>query len=258
MRKSLVGYQHRLRSPQVFPIDGANFDGTNDFQVHAGTLAGAAISKLGIASLWFRLNGGDGAQQCFFATSTGTRLFIQRSPSNTIVISAKNGAGTTIMTMDTTATFLAGGGWKHLLATWDLSIGAVASGIWIQDVKQALGSPVWTNDDIGYTDGGSPSIGALSSGVSKCNADLADVYVAYGQWLDFNIYINRRRYISSVPGPVKLGGTGSDATGLAPSVFCRLADNEAPANFGLNRGTGGDFTITGALTTSTTSPSDLG
>lgn len=243
-------------NPPLRVVDGANFDGTNDFQVHAGTFAGAAISKRGIASLWFRMNGGDAATHCFFSTSTGTRLVIQRVSSNVLTISGKNGTGTQILAMNSTNTFLAGSGWKNLLAMWDLAVGASACGMWVQDVSQTLDTPVFTNDNIGYTDGGSPSIGAFSNGTSKANADFADVYIGYGQWLDFNLIHNRRKFISASGKPVHLGTDGSFPTGIAPICYVHLNDGEAVANFATNRGTGGDFTITGTLTTSSASPSD--
>ena len=54
-----------------------------------------------------------------------------------------------------------------------------------------------------------------------------------------------------------LGSDGSTPTGVAPIFFRHLSDGEAAANFAINRGTGGaDMTITGALTTAATSPTD--
>jgi hypothetical protein len=56
--------------------------------------------------------------------------------------------------------------------------------------------------------------------------------------------------------PVNLGADGSLPTGTAPAVFLRCAPSAAASTFANNLGTGGAFTITGALTDATTSPSD--
>lgn len=56
--------------------------------------------------------------------------------------------------------------------------------------------------------------------------------------------------------PVDLGADGSIPTGTAPTIFLRRAPLAAASTFATNLGTGGDFTITGALTNAPSSPSD--
>ena len=81
--------------------------------------------------------------------------------------------------------------------------------------------------------------------LSAFNGALAEVYFAPGQYLYFSIASNRRKFISRTGKPVHLGTTGMLPTGTAPLVYHHLDDAEAVANFATNRGTGGNFTITG-------------
>ena len=110
--------------------------------------------------------------------------------------------------------------------------------------------------NIGYTEATAPVVmAATSAGSAKVHGDLAEVYIAYGQYLDFTVTSNRRKFISSTGKPVNLGTDGSLPTAVSPSVYFHLAHSEAPADFGLNRGSGGNFTVQGSLTTAATSPS---
>lgn len=103
----------------------------------------------------------------------------------------------------------------------------------------------------------------LSLGIPDTPADdtpltgyLADYWIGAGQLIDFSVMANRRKFISASGKPVNLGADGSIPTGTAPAVFLRRAPSGAAATFANNLGTGGDFTITGSLTNSPSSPSD--
>lgn len=85
--------------------------------------------------------------------------------------------------------------------------------------------------------------------------DIADLWIAPGQSLLTGTDIaeaTRRKFISALGKPVDLGAAGATPTGTAPAVF--FSGNAA--SFGTNKGTGGAFTTTGALTNASTSPSD--
>lgn len=264
MRKGPVAYQHRMRSPQVFPIDGANFDGSVDW-LNKTTTHGAADGKQGILSFWLRMLGGDGSSRNIWACGANKmRFIVKREVGNTITFQGNDPAGLNPVTrlfLPPNQVMSSATGWHHFLAMWDLNVGAAASGVWVDDAPDSMttgaGIPFYSvGNNIGYSVDVNAYFGGTDTGTVLGNFDIADFYLAFNQYLDFNIYTNRRRFISSIRKPVKLGGTGSDPTGTSPTVFCRLADGEAPANFALNRGTGGNYTVTGALTTSSTSPSD--
>jgi hypothetical protein len=90
-----------------------------------------------------------------------------------------------------------------------------------------------------------------TNGIGGTVADLAQYYIAFGQWIDLSNPLNVAKYIAGGK-PVDLGADGSTPTGTAPTVFF---DGDA-TEFPTNKGTGGAFTLTGSLTNASTSPSD--
>ena len=114
-----------------------------------------------------------------------------------------------------------------------------------------------TNDTIAYAGATNWGLGAVvGTGSGKIFGSLAEFYFAPNQYLDFSNIYNRRKFISSTGKPVFLGSSGALPTGTSPIIYNHINKAEAAANFALNRGTGGNFTITGILDTASTSPSD--
>lgn len=86
----------------------------------------------------------------------------------------------------------------------------------------------------------------LSSNFTPANVQcaLGEAYFAPGQFLDFTVAANRRKFNQFVGGlllPVSLGTDGSLPTGVAPIIYLHLDNGEAASNFNLNRGSGGNF-----------------
>lgn len=244
-------------NPPLLTCDSAQFDGTNDYMNRGADLTGSADSKKGILSFWFRMDGGDGAIQRLLSNSTtvgGTSVggfTCARNSDNTFLVAALNTSGSVIMSLSTAATFAAGATWRNLLCSWDLATSG-ARHLYIQDASD-ITVTTFTNDTIDYTRA-DYQVGNLG-GLSKLNGCLAELYFAPGQYLDFSVTTNRRKFISASGKPVHLGSDGSLPTGTAPIVYQHLAAAEAPANFALNRATGGNFTIIGTLTTGSSTPS---
>jgi len=85
---------------------------------------------------------------------------------------------------------------------------------------------------------------------------LADTWIGVGQYLDWSVVGNRRKFMDAGGKPVDLGSDGSSPTGTAPAIFLSIPHGGTPANFATNLGTGGNFSVTGALTLAPSSPSD--
>ena len=250
----IAGYGEAL-----ITVDSADFDGTNDWLTRGADLTGAADSKSGIVSMWLRIDGGDGGSAHLLVNHTvlggGSgflRFFVQRVTTNIFRVTGANAAGTTILRLDTVATYTAGATWLHLLISWDLATSA--EHLYVNDVLD-LSVVTSTNDSIDHTVADF-AIGAQADGTVKFDGCLAEVYFAPGQYLDFSVITNRRKFISSGGKPVYLGADGSTPTGTAPIVYQHLDDAEAAANFAVNAGSGGGFTVNGTLATGSTSPSD--
>ena len=237
-------------------VDAADFDGTNDYLSRGADLTGSADSKLGILSAWVRIDGNNGVQMWVLENAlTVIRFELRRSSANTFIVQGKNSAGTTILSLASSSTYLSGATWLHILASWDLAT-AGARSLYISDVSD-LGVVTFTDDSVDYTTGAF-NVGAspVASPGDEWNGAMAEVYFAPGQYLDMTNASNRRKFISATGKPVHLGATGALPTGTAPLLYLHLDDGEAVANFATNRGTGGNLSITGSLDTASTSPSD--
>ena len=245
-----------LGGANIAVVDAADFDGTNDYMLRGADLTGNADSKSGIISVWVRLDGGDAVLQNILtngSTSDNYGIILKRDAANTLSVLAKTSAQTTILLLRTVGLYTQNAAWRHVLASWDLAT-AGARSLYITDVSD-LNAITFTNGTIDYTKTNF-ACGALPNSGNKLNGALAEVYFAPGQYLDFSVEANRRKFISSSGKPVNLGADGSTPTGVAPIVYFHLGDGESVANFATNRGTGGNFTITGTLDAASSSPSD--
>ena len=247
-----------LSSTGGFVVDSADFDGTNDYMTRGGGLTGAADSKLFTLSLFFRLDGGDGALQLLFSSTVTLGLnvptfAIGRTAGNVIQVSGDNAAGSLILDIDSGAnTYTAGATWHHLLCSCNMASSA-NSFLYIDDVS-VRNDATFTDDTLDFISGDWIT-GANAIGGNKFNGCLAEVYFAPGQYLDISVEANRRKFATASGAPVNIGSTGALPTGTAAIVYHHLDNDEAVANFALNRGTGGNFSVTGTLTTGSTSPS---
>lgn len=244
----------------MFQVDSADFDGTGDAMTRGADLTGNADSKSGILSVWVRLDGGDGnALDVIEGTTTvgGTtpRFFFTRiATTNLFRVQGRNAAGTVILQADSNTAYTAGATWLHLLASWDLA--TAAAHFYVNDSSDLAAGSTLTDDTIDYTlaDWG---VGAKpDASTFLFNGCIAEFYFAPGQFMDFSSASNRRKFISGEGKPVFLGNDGSTPTGTIPQLMLHLANGEAVANFATNRAAGGNFSITGTLTTGSTSPSD--
>lgn len=234
--------------------DSADFDGTNDYLLFTGTPAGIADGKLGILSCWVRLDGGDGAAQVLI-TNNNALFSVQRGSDDLFhVFGARVGGGGDALSLATINTYVAGATWLHILASWNMGV-AGSGRLYVNDMSDK-NEVAFTDEEIDYATTLNWAVGGLIAGSAKVNACLAEFYFAAGQYLDFSLVSNRRKFISASGKPVHLGATGSLPTGTAPQIYFHLDDAEASANFATNRGTGGDFAVTGTLTAGSTSPSD--
>jgi hypothetical protein len=233
--------------PGGFAVDAATFDGLSDWLSRGAALSGVADSATAILSYWIRSAAASGYVLASDAEQVGEFISSMSGP-----FFYDSGGVNGIFASGTTA--LDDGDWHHVLIALNSS-GTVLE-IYVDDVSDG-GAPSVDGTPANFffsdTDWG---IGASPSGGSKLAADLAEVYFAPGQFLDITVEANRRKFISAAGKPVDLGADGSTPTGAAPAVYLHLDDGEAVANFAVNAGTGGNFTVNGALATAATSPSD--
>lgn len=226
----------------------SDYDGTNDDARRGADLTGIVDGKAGTFSCWLRLDGGDGGLQHIIATNTaaGTSSRVFRNTTNTVNFSFRNAADTIILGMNSSTTYTASATWLHILASWDLAAGV--SHLFISDADVEAGGSITTDDTIDYTEGNF-AVGSLTGGGSKLNGCLSELFF-HTTYIDISTAANRRKFISPSGKPVFLGADGSIPLGAQPLLY---APNGNPST---NRGSGGNFAITGSLDVGSTSPSD--
>ena len=245
-----------MKKVAAFLVDGANFDGTNDYMLRGAALTGAADSYTGAFFTNFKLGGITTFRYLWFAdASTSQCLF---NNANKIRITLYDITAAKALIYTSTSTYTDTASWHSLKVSWNTNAGAGAKtiSVFIDDVQDTGSvSDVDTAFQVGWT-GTNFGIGAALDGSSKQNADLAQFWLTHSGSVDMTNSATRALFTSTAIKPVNLGADGSTPTGTAPIIYFHLDDGEAAANFATNRGSGGNFTITGTLTTSATSPSD--
>ena len=237
----------------LITIDAADFDGTNDYMLRGAGLTGAADSKTGIFSCWYRIDGDPARQKNLLASNQPGFIVEQNQAEDKIYIIGYNASGSTLFGIGTSVLGVSAT-WLHILSSWDMASGTTH--LYLNDVSDKTVINVPVNDNIDYTRTNWAVSADTPTFSQKVDGCLAELYFAPGQYLDLSITENRRKFISATGKPVHLGVDGSLPTGTAPIVYLHLDNGEAVANFATNRGTGGNFTITGTLDTASTSPSD--
>jgi len=230
-----------------YVANAVDFDGTSDFMERGGLLTGQADGKLGTISFWVRIDGGDGSQDRVFNT-TNDRFSARILSANTIRVTSKSTGDSTVMRVTSGATYLASSAWIHVLASWDMN--TPEAYLFINDADDE-GVSTENDDTIDYTDVDN-AVGADVGGNGKWVGCISELYINQAEFIDITVEANRRRFIDAAGKPVSLGSDGSLPTGTAPIMYL----NGDSTNFQTNQGTGGNFTVTGALDDCSTSPTD--
>ena len=230
----------------AYAADGINFDGTNDYLTRGADLTGNADSKLITGSLWFKRDA-TGNQK--FYTASGSLHRIHILSGHTFEVRLEGVSSGEIVTMDGLTGMSDTTAWHHFCFCVDTA--DINKMKFFFDDADDLdnGSKAVTDENIDFTLS-SHAIGATTSGGSKWNGCLADVWLAFGQYLDISVTANRRKFIDASGNPVNLGSDGSTPTGTAPIMFFQ----GATASWHTNKGSGGGFTENGALTDCATDP----
>lgn len=234
-------------------VDAADFDGTNDNLLRGGGLTGASDSKLVTFVAWIKpvtwSNGLD------YVLDLLAGFTVRAGASNSLEFLARESTAAAlnlIAASDNNAITV--GAWNCIMFSADMSDTAKRH-MYVGDTDV---QNTWTTYDdlpINFTVT-EVGVGSTASSTNRYDGDQAEVVLATGVYTDFSIEANRRKVIDANGRPVFLGHDGSRLTGTAPIIYLGLRNGEAVANFAVNRGTGGDFSITGALAAASTSPSD--
>lgn len=242
--------EERITFITPYVTGAVTFDGTNDLMLRGGDLTNNADSNVGSLSLWLKMNGGTGSSLGIMHASGG--YFVSRPSTNKFRIVVAN--STSNLQFETVTNVTSSTGWVHVLASWNtnFSAGNKLRQLYLNDVSNVTTvADAAAAFNVDYTQT-NHAVGSMVNTTQKLNADLADVWFAPGQYIDFSVQANRRKFRNGFGKPVYLGTNGELPTGTAPRIFL-----QGPASaFAMNKGTGGNFTVTGTLTDALTSPSD--
>lgn len=240
-----------LDAAASYTAQGVNFDGTNDYLTRGAALTGAASGKKGIVSFWFKMRGGNNADRSFLEPNAITGagyLYVRRDNANKIKVEGRGAFSTQLQMLSTSTYTSAMSAWAHCIASWDLS--ATTGKIYVDGADVTAASPTLNNANIEYASPTNWGVGGKPDGTFLMNADIAELYVNFTDYLDLSNSANVQKFRSAGGAPVSLGSDGSTPTGNQPIIYLR----NPTATWQDNLGSGGNFTVNGALTDSATNP----
>lgn len=236
-------------------VDAAEFDGST-YLNRGSDLTGNADSSVGSLSLFLDIGAVDGNFNAIMENDGGY-VRVRRNSSDKLSIELASPSAASILVFTSSSSVVDLTGIVSFLASWDMNFGAglKLSQLYVNDASDiTVVTDTGVADVVNYTTT-DWSVGASPAGSIPLTGCLSELWFT-NEYIDFSVEANRRKFITAAFKPQDLGADGSTPTGTAPLIYLHLDDAEAAANFALNAGTGGDFTITGTLTTCATSPSD--
>lgn len=221
--------------------DAARFEAVSRL-TRTSAYSGAGSSFVGTFSAWINITGAPASRQAIMDTGV---LDFEITLADTIRFSLSIGA----MEWQTAKTYTdtIPDGWIHILASWDtnFSAGNKLFQLYVNDVAD-VGSKI---DNVAATSIAWNEIGidiGFGGGTRYLYAEMTEYYHNIATRLDLSVESNRRKFISAAGTPVNLGSDGSVPTGTAPIAYLKLDPTDAAAAIATNRGTGGDFTLSGS------------
>lgn len=234
-----------IKSRPKYRTIAANFDGTNDYGnlggSPAGIIDGDKISL--VVSIDFTGTGGP-----IIRARPGAvldPLSIALEGGGNIGISCSNSGGAQITSMLSTTTYSSSDGWKLFLFSKSGTTLHLYDGD--TDIKDAPITNIAGDIDLTTTDW---YVGGFNLAGNRLAANFADLWFN-NSYIDFSMEANRRKFVDVRGKPVWKGLDGSLPTGTAPLIFLRRNVGESADSFLTNKGTGGGFTVNGALSDST-------
>lgn len=212
------------------------FDGTNDNLLRGGALSGAADGRNGTMSFWFRQDTGLGTARSI-VDAQSNRVSAQINASNQVVTRFRD-AGNADICLQSFIT-MADNNWHHIIMTTNGTAAHTARDGFVTIAPTPVDADIdWTLTNF--------SVGSTVGATQRFPGDLADVWMD-DVYIDISISANLQKFIHVSGHPADLGADGSTPTGSAPLVFFSGATNA----WHTNKGTGGGYNLTGALTDGT-------
>lgn len=227
--------------------NAVTFD-TSTYLTRGAGFTGLADGKVFTYSGWIYVSGSDVVY--LLNAETGGFFEIRCLLLNVSVATVNTSAAQNIVAV-TTGNPLVANAWNHIAISIDLT-STSRRFIYVNDTVASVTWTTYNNSNIDMTRSNWVINANNVSGTSPRACSMADIWFN-PTYIDLSVEANRRKFIDATGRPVDLAPNGSAPTGSSPILF--LSGNTAIWH--TNKGTGGGMTENGALTTATTSPSDL-
>ena len=208
-------------------------------------LLGIASGKEFTLSLWCKAEDGQGGVIFVGGGPAGATQKIQLSQntsSGTYSVLVRNAANT-IIWQASTATAYDDGEWHNLLISADLA--AATGHLLVDGVSDETTVVAPTDDTIAWADCTEWVFGAFFAGAATLLTAVVSSFWFATEYIDVSTAANERLFYGTDGVQVGLGHQGRvPLDGRQPEVFLL----HGPGNFTRNEGSGGDFSLTGALT----------
>jgi len=261
MVNNLVGFGTGSSGPRgPFPVGAAAFDGSTGL-TKSGSFTGVSDGPNALISFWLLKSVSNSMR--IFDTDNGpinpVRITTETNGKITLTVrGAPDGVNKSVFWQSTNG--FATGVWQHFAISWNtnFSAGNKVVKLAVDGVAEAMppladGDPAFNPD---YTPN-NYSVSGTGGSAPFINGALAEFYFNFATYLDITQASNNQKFRDVNGFPVDLGATGSTPTGTAPGLFLRVAAGAAASTFATNVTGNGNMTVAaGALTLSSTSPSD--
>lgn len=223
-----------------------NFDGTADSLRVSETALGQSDGKSFLISVWIDPSSNNRVAR-LISMGGGETFVLDRTPSQQIRVFLRGpGSLTVIGDIKSTTTVPTTNGPHHVLIAIDMANTTIQIRIDGGPVETNLVATAIVNNTIDFANG-DLIIGAFSISIPDLDweGEMGHFYLAE-EYLDISTAANLAKFYDN-GNPVDLGSDGSTPTGTAPIIFL----NNPVATWQNNLGSGGNFTVNGAITAGT-------
>ena len=245
MRNVLRGTLPSTVVANTYVANAVEFDGISDSYDRTSALTGVSDSKLFTCVVWIDPKAAATGviwQSNAFPLTNGLSWF-----ANFFRWDLEQTDGTSVFTADTGTLSL--NAWYPILFSVDL--GNTLFNWYHGDTDLGITPSPFTDAEIDWESITTHRIGEATNGSNDFTGCMAELWFAPGVYIDFSVEANRRKFIDANGKPVSLGDNGELPTETAPLIYL----NNAASTFGTNKGSGGNFTLTGNPAVCVDSPS---
>lgn len=217
------------------------FDGTNDW------LENESLSEspptLISGSFWIKRDSASiGTSDVILHNADSNGYFrIRFNTSNLLVFDGRDESGGAFTTLMDTNNTLSADQWYHVLFSLDTTNRSLDR-LYVNGVDDTDST---SSTMTAFGGGDRIYVGAFGvTNLDKLDAELADFWIDFGNYIDFSLEANRRKFIDGAGNPVDLGSDGSLPTGSQPDIYL----SGDTATWHTNDGALAGFTEQGALT----------